>query len=177
MTRATPELAHPLQTSEPHQREGAIDPIHDRSLVESGFEPGALRFRGRQFSTKPKRTHFSLKRYKKRYRSSDIVAKKAVPGPSHLGDKSLAVLRTLRFFLFISREKKQCQNSVSAPLQPYRKATMHAAHAQVAAMYSAEPCYQSVSVANLADKSSDFDLVLDFFPSEMVTPPPKKKQE
>ncbi|GBN59897.1 hypothetical protein AVEN_94220-1 [Araneus ventricosus] len=65
MTRETPELAPPLQTSEPHQREGATDPIHDGSLVESGFEPGALRLGSRQFSTKPKRTQFSLKRYKK----------------------------------------------------------------------------------------------------------------
>ncbi|GBM24561.1 hypothetical protein AVEN_217134-1 [Araneus ventricosus] len=66
MTRAAPELAPPLQTSEPHHREGATDPIHDGSLMESGFEPGALRLGGRQFSTKPKRTHFSLKRYKKK---------------------------------------------------------------------------------------------------------------
>ncbi|GBM77873.1 hypothetical protein AVEN_24622-1 [Araneus ventricosus] len=52
MTRTTPDLAPPLQTSAPHQREDvwllcmilrATAPIHDGSLVESGFEPGTLR--------------------------------------------------------------------------------------------------------------------------------------
>ncbi|GBL91622.1 hypothetical protein AVEN_21696-1, partial [Araneus ventricosus] len=47
MTRTTPELAPPLQTSAPHQREdvwplrviwSAADPIHGGSSVESGFE-------------------------------------------------------------------------------------------------------------------------------------------
>ncbi|GBL84258.1 hypothetical protein AVEN_118646-1 [Araneus ventricosus] len=51
MTRATPELAPPLQTSTPHQREAfgpptydlmATGPIHDESSLESGFEPGTL---------------------------------------------------------------------------------------------------------------------------------------
>ncbi|GBM58673.1 hypothetical protein AVEN_251936-1 [Araneus ventricosus] len=76
MTRATPEMAPPLQTSEPHQREGATDPIHDGSLLESDFEPGALRFGGRQLSTNPKRTHFSLKRYKKKGIEAVILSQK-----------------------------------------------------------------------------------------------------
>ncbi|GBN89647.1 hypothetical protein AVEN_174841-1 [Araneus ventricosus] len=49
MTRTTPQLAPPIQTSMPHQRGDvwplrmilrATGPIHGGSLVESGFEPG-----------------------------------------------------------------------------------------------------------------------------------------
>ncbi|GBL96858.1 hypothetical protein AVEN_118974-1, partial [Araneus ventricosus] len=51
MTRTTPELEPPLQTSMSHQRENvwplrmierAAGPIHGGSSVESGFEPGDL---------------------------------------------------------------------------------------------------------------------------------------
>ncbi|GBM76677.1 hypothetical protein AVEN_48799-1 [Araneus ventricosus] len=55
MTRTTPELASPFQTSAPHQREDvwplrmiyrATGPIRGGSSVESGFEPASLRSRG-----------------------------------------------------------------------------------------------------------------------------------
>ncbi|GBM91624.1 hypothetical protein AVEN_166667-1 [Araneus ventricosus] len=64
MTRTTPELASPLQTSAPHQREDVwplrmiwrtTGPIHGGSSVESGFEPAALRSRGRDLTTRPPR--------------------------------------------------------------------------------------------------------------------------
>ncbi|GBN23470.1 hypothetical protein AVEN_224307-1 [Araneus ventricosus] len=47
---------------------------------------------------------------------------------------------------------------------------MHAAHAQVAATYGAQPCYKLNSVANLEDKITDFSLFEDFFPSELPVP-------
>ncbi|GBN02587.1 hypothetical protein AVEN_62512-1 [Araneus ventricosus] len=47
---------------------------------------------------------------------------------------------------------------------------MHAAHAQVAATYGAQPCYKLTSVANLEDKMTGFNLFEDFIPSE-ATPP------
>ncbi|GBM02088.1 hypothetical protein AVEN_209773-1 [Araneus ventricosus] len=46
MTRTTPELAPPLQTSSPHQWKGvwpATGPIHGGCSVEWGFEPATLR--------------------------------------------------------------------------------------------------------------------------------------
>ncbi|GBN61541.1 hypothetical protein AVEN_119892-1 [Araneus ventricosus] len=58
MTWTTPELAPPLQTSAPHQREDvwplgmiklAAVPIHVRSIVESGFEPGTLHPKSRLY--------------------------------------------------------------------------------------------------------------------------------
>ncbi|GBM45117.1 hypothetical protein AVEN_233478-1 [Araneus ventricosus] len=78
MTRTTPELAPPLQTFAPHQREGiwplrmiwrATGPIHGGSSVESGFaedppcmglgfEPGILRAQGRCLATRPPRPPF-----------------------------------------------------------------------------------------------------------------------
>ncbi|GBO31827.1 hypothetical protein AVEN_207007-1 [Araneus ventricosus] len=62
MKRTTPELAAPLQTSSPHQREDvwplgtiyrATGSIHGGSSVESGFELGALR--PRDLTTMPPR--------------------------------------------------------------------------------------------------------------------------
>ncbi|GBM80213.1 hypothetical protein AVEN_203725-1 [Araneus ventricosus] len=62
MTRTTPELAPPLQTSTPHQREDvwplrmilrATGPIHVGSSVESGFESGALPPQSRNLTTRP----------------------------------------------------------------------------------------------------------------------------
>ncbi|GBN77973.1 hypothetical protein AVEN_129811-1 [Araneus ventricosus] len=64
MKRTKPELAPPLQTSAPHQREGVRPQhmiwrpaglIHDGSSVESGFEPATLRSRGRDLSIRPPR--------------------------------------------------------------------------------------------------------------------------
>ncbi|GBM07143.1 hypothetical protein AVEN_15400-1 [Araneus ventricosus] len=64
MMRKKPELAPPLQTFAPHQQEDvwppvyykrATDPIHDGSSVESGFEPGILRIRGRHLTTRTPR--------------------------------------------------------------------------------------------------------------------------
>ncbi|GBL96353.1 hypothetical protein AVEN_238710-1 [Araneus ventricosus] len=64
MTRTTPELAPPLQTSSPHQREDvsplhmiwcATGPIHGGSSVELGFEPATLRSRGRDLTTRAPR--------------------------------------------------------------------------------------------------------------------------
>ncbi|GBN96489.1 hypothetical protein AVEN_38684-1 [Araneus ventricosus] len=61
MTRTTPELAPPLQTSTPHQREDgwplrmnwrAACPISGGSSVESGFGPGALRPQSRDLNTR-----------------------------------------------------------------------------------------------------------------------------
>ncbi|GBM43002.1 hypothetical protein AVEN_88604-1 [Araneus ventricosus] len=61
MTRTTPELTPPLQTSTPHQREDvwplrmiwrAAVPIHSGSSVESVFEPGTLRPQGRDTTTR-----------------------------------------------------------------------------------------------------------------------------
>ncbi|GBM84638.1 hypothetical protein AVEN_135629-1 [Araneus ventricosus] len=45
---------------------------------------------------------------------------------------------------------------------------MHAADAQVSAMYGAQPYYKLTSVANLADKISGFSSFKDFFPSEVL---------
>ncbi|GBO18564.1 hypothetical protein AVEN_201325-1 [Araneus ventricosus] len=62
MARTAPELAPPLTTSVRHQSEGvwavhmiwrAAGPIHGGSSVESGFEPAALRSRGRGLATRP----------------------------------------------------------------------------------------------------------------------------
>ncbi|GBN79791.1 hypothetical protein AVEN_29769-1 [Araneus ventricosus] len=59
MTRTTPELAPPLQTSTPHQWEDiwplrmiyrGTGPIHGGSSVESGFDPGALRTQSRDLT-------------------------------------------------------------------------------------------------------------------------------
>ncbi|GBN94378.1 hypothetical protein AVEN_6967-1 [Araneus ventricosus] len=65
MTRATPEMAPPLQASSPHRREGdwqrrmiwrAAGPIrHGGSSVESCFEPGTLRPQGQDLTTRPPR--------------------------------------------------------------------------------------------------------------------------
>ncbi|GBO45845.1 hypothetical protein AVEN_164697-1 [Araneus ventricosus] len=70
MTRTTPRLAPPLQTSTPHQRGGvwplrmiwrATGPIHGGSSVESGLEPGALRFQSRDLTTRPPRPAFIIR--------------------------------------------------------------------------------------------------------------------
>ncbi|GBO10339.1 hypothetical protein AVEN_110193-1 [Araneus ventricosus] len=62
MTRTTPELASPLQTCTPHQRQHvwplrmvwrAAGLIHGGSSVESGFETGALRPQGRDPTIRP----------------------------------------------------------------------------------------------------------------------------
>ncbi|GBN04257.1 hypothetical protein AVEN_269717-1 [Araneus ventricosus] len=62
MTRTTPELAPPLQTSVPHQREDvwplrmielATGSIQGGSSLESGFGPATLRSRGRGLTTRP----------------------------------------------------------------------------------------------------------------------------
>ncbi|GBN17490.1 hypothetical protein AVEN_28291-1 [Araneus ventricosus] len=67
MTRTTPELAPPLQTFAPHQRDDvrplrmillATGPIHDTSSVESGFEPGTLPPPSRDLTTKPSRPFY-----------------------------------------------------------------------------------------------------------------------
>ncbi|GBN81585.1 hypothetical protein AVEN_270749-1 [Araneus ventricosus] len=64
MTKTTPELAPPLQTSTPHQREDvwslrmiwrAAGPRHGGSSVEAGFEPGALRPQSRDLTTRAPR--------------------------------------------------------------------------------------------------------------------------
>ncbi|GBM52947.1 hypothetical protein AVEN_111302-1 [Araneus ventricosus] len=61
MTRTTSELAPPLKTSTPHQREDvwplrmicrATGPMHGGSSVGLGFEPGALRPQGRGLTTR-----------------------------------------------------------------------------------------------------------------------------
>ncbi|GBM09072.1 hypothetical protein AVEN_87682-1 [Araneus ventricosus] len=55
MTRTTPELAPPLQTSEPLRMiQRTTGPIHVGSSVESGFEPASLRS-GRDLTTRPPR--------------------------------------------------------------------------------------------------------------------------
>ncbi|GBL72237.1 hypothetical protein AVEN_115206-1 [Araneus ventricosus] len=72
MTRTTPELAPPLQTSTPHRREDvwplrmnwrATGPIHGGSSVESGFEPGTLRPQSRDLTTRPPRPFIGQKNY------------------------------------------------------------------------------------------------------------------
>ncbi|GBM31383.1 hypothetical protein AVEN_99603-1 [Araneus ventricosus] len=64
MMREALGLVLPLQASAPHQRVdvgalrmiyGAAGPIHGGSPVESGFEPGTLRPRRRELSTRPPR--------------------------------------------------------------------------------------------------------------------------
>ncbi|GBO29463.1 hypothetical protein AVEN_87185-1 [Araneus ventricosus] len=86
MTRKTPELAPPLQTSALHQQEdvwppvyykGATDPIHDGSSVESGFEPGILRLRGRHLTTRTPRA------VPNRSRKHFATKKKSLPEGSH----------------------------------------------------------------------------------------------
>ncbi|GBN13686.1 hypothetical protein AVEN_199731-1 [Araneus ventricosus] len=51
MTRTTPELAPPLQTSAPAGVQ--LAPTDLTSSAESGFEPGAFRPRGRDLTTSP----------------------------------------------------------------------------------------------------------------------------
>ncbi|GBM92084.1 hypothetical protein AVEN_79685-1 [Araneus ventricosus] len=63
MTRATPELAPPLQTSAPYQREDVwplnVQQAHmpGGSLVESGFGPVTLLPQSRDLTTRPPRPH------------------------------------------------------------------------------------------------------------------------
>ncbi|GBN44396.1 hypothetical protein AVEN_243443-1, partial [Araneus ventricosus] len=58
MTRTTLELAPPLKSSAPHQREDVRPPTYDHgSSVESGFRPGIVRFRSRDLTTWPPRLH------------------------------------------------------------------------------------------------------------------------
>ncbi|GBN44692.1 hypothetical protein AVEN_63612-1 [Araneus ventricosus] len=89
ITRTTPALALPLQTSVPHQKHprpslctlgptgGSVDegttpargrlsryvskdPIHNRSSVESGIQLGTLQLRGQQLIIRPLRPHFQF---------------------------------------------------------------------------------------------------------------------
>ncbi|GBL85769.1 hypothetical protein AVEN_193212-1 [Araneus ventricosus] len=64
MTKTTPELVFPLQTSSQHQREDvellrmtsrATGRIHDGSSVVSGFEPGTSRLRCQNLTTRSPR--------------------------------------------------------------------------------------------------------------------------
>ncbi|GBM57493.1 hypothetical protein AVEN_231200-1 [Araneus ventricosus] len=64
MTSTTTELTPPLQTSAPHQRKEiwplcmilrATGPLHGSSPVELVFEPGTLRPKGRDITTRPPR--------------------------------------------------------------------------------------------------------------------------
>ncbi|GBM85758.1 hypothetical protein AVEN_127478-1, partial [Araneus ventricosus] len=64
ITKTAPQLAPPLHTSAPYQREGVTPtydltysvPNHDGSSVELGFEPGDLQLRGRHLNTRPPRS-------------------------------------------------------------------------------------------------------------------------
>ncbi|GBM22057.1 hypothetical protein AVEN_137367-1 [Araneus ventricosus] len=73
MTRTAPKLAPPLQTSMPRQREDvwplrmiwrAAGPIHGRSSVESGFEPGTFQPQSHfTVTTRPPRPYNSRSSY------------------------------------------------------------------------------------------------------------------
>ncbi|GBM37400.1 hypothetical protein AVEN_28350-1 [Araneus ventricosus] len=74
MTRTTPELAPPLQTSAPHQREDiwlhTYDLMCNRSIIPRifigiGSPTWSLLLRSRRFNSRPPQPQFSLKRYKK----------------------------------------------------------------------------------------------------------------
>ncbi|GBM54525.1 hypothetical protein AVEN_198043-1 [Araneus ventricosus] len=82
MTRTTPELIPPLQTSAPHQREDcwplcviwhAMGPIHDgsssRPSVGLVFEPGTLWSRSRDFIARPPRSQFFIDMDEKSFRN------------------------------------------------------------------------------------------------------------
>ncbi|GBN54478.1 hypothetical protein AVEN_209908-1 [Araneus ventricosus] len=123
MTRTTPELAPPLQTSAPHQREDVWPHTYDLTCNKpttrqifsgirvSNLEPSG--FEAVSFALGQSGLISVLKDTKNRYRSSDIVARKAVPGLSNMGDKNRAVRRTFsQFFSFLFLVEKSSARTV-----------------------------------------------------------------